>query len=186
VKTDSPVERSLSAVKGFKERVVQMGLWTGAWVGVVAIRKDTDWLPFLFRVHLMAAGVRIPTKSKFFDATTRDILVRSVEIDLPQCWMVLEGLANNNATELSKLLGERVALHMGQEPTAWSFSRNAYPKNARAQYRLSGGGSAEFHKIYGSELFERLAPQLRVLKWTPFLGPPPSLPNGRRRRRRTA
>jgi hypothetical protein len=128
--------RSLAAVNGFKGQVERYGLWSGAWVGVVAIRQGDEWILFLFRSQLNTPGARIPAPSKVFDAIASEVIVRVRQVTLDDFWHILEELAGGDTTTLSGVVGQQVHLHSAKNPTVWS-NPSTYSRNERTHLQTS-------------------------------------------------
>jgi hypothetical protein len=159
----TPEERqkqSHDALLAFAARVKELGLWNGAWLGMVAIRRNAGWQVYMLRVHLTASGFELPD---VVDATTSNVIVRAFKIDLENLWRVLAGVVCGDLAELNKLAGVTVEVPVGKNPNVWSATTNTYASgHHRVGLSLSTVLNLAFSDAFGFELFDRLAPQLQA------------------------
>lgn len=162
--------RNWSMVRDFRDRVLNLGLWDEAWLGLVGIRSQDGWVCFGLRALLTGAGASVPTKADFFDAETSRVRVRGGAIELPKLWILLEDIARTGeSTFLSEHFGEKLRLPTGKTEASLSFN-NPASRNDREHLVLVRYVNSSFHELFGHTSFDALAPELRGHE-PPYAGP---------------
>jgi hypothetical protein len=155
-------EQSVAAVSAFRASVERLGLWDGAWLGVLAIKAAGGWVAFVVRAILTAPGAKVPNTTEVFDAATEHVRVRSLRIPLPDLWQILDEVAVGGQSRLSSALGEGLNLPSGKNPVAMRASSGSPWLRDRTHLQLTRYAGISFHELFGFELFDRLGPQLKA------------------------
>lgn len=155
-------EQSVAAVNSFRARVEALGLWDGAWLGVLAIKGPSGWVAFVVRAILTAPGAKVPSATEVFDAATEHVRVRSVRMPLGELWQVLDDVAVGQHTRLSSAFGDGLVLPFGKNPVAMHATTGGSWRRDRTHLELTRYANISFHDLFGFELFDRLGPQLKA------------------------
>lgn len=154
--------QSIESLNRFRSRIESLGLWDGAWIGIVGIRAKQGWVAFVVRAILTAPGVKVPSQRELFDAKTEHVCVRAIKVDLPKLWEILDEVANESTGSLSSCFGEPVRLPRGANAPSLQSYGTTYRQRDRAHLLLTRTASINFYEVFGHDLFERLGPQLKA------------------------
>lgn len=156
-------EQSVAAVNSFRARVERLGLWDGAWLGLLAIKGSTGaWVAFVVRAILTAPGAKVPGAPEVFDATTEHVRVRANKLPLTELWQLLEEVASGASMRLSAAFGEELLLPVGKNPASIHANVGSPWLRDRTHLQLTRYAGISFHELFGFEVFERLGPQLKA------------------------